>query len=131
MQRNLRGFVYGRPGTEDIERFLKSGVLSRDVNIILNEVLKDSRLKRFTMAARFRDPPYRFTSPRIQRSVRKLTELIDHVATTKIAGQLFLYDRRLFNEEELQDQMKFWEDYVKRQKSEKASLGRFHEEFIR
>lgn len=57
MQENLKGFVYGRPDTDDIEKFLKSGVLSKDVNIMLNEVLKDSKQKRFTMASRFRDPP--------------------------------------------------------------------------
>ena len=131
MQENLKGFVYGRPDTDDIEKFLKSGVLSKDVNIMLNEVLKDSKQKRFTMASRFRDPPYNFSSPKIERSIMKLTQITKNIETTKIIGQIFIYDVRFFDEKTLAAQSKFWEDYVRRDKSAKTGLGRFHEEFIR
>jgi len=131
MQENLKGFVYGRPGSDDIEKFLESGVLSRDVNIVLNEVLKDSKQKRFTMISRFRDAPYSFSSPQVERAIAKLTQLVKHVTATKIAGQVFLYDARFFDEEEKAKQERFWDGYVRRQKSEKISMGRFHEEFIR
>ena len=131
MHRNLKGYVYGRPGTDDVEKFLQTGVLSKDVNIVLNEVLKNSRQKRFTMVSLFRETPYRFNAPRIQRSIRQLTDLLAHIKQVDIAGQLFLYDSRSLSEEDIHAQEAFWNEYVRKQKSERSGLGRFHEEFIR
>jgi len=83
------------------------------------------------MVSQFWEAPYRFNAPRVQRSIRQLTDLLPHIKQVEVACQIFLYDSRSLGEEDVHVQEAFWDEYVRRQKSERTGLDRFHEEFIR
>jgi hypothetical protein len=127
-QGQIKGYVYGLPGTEQAKKRIEQGqgLYSPHVNAMLVEIRKDSSLKRFTNYGKFEEEIGQYET---LKAIKILTQIYPSLITSIIGGQGFIYDKQHFTQQDIERQHAFWESHISRKKRMAGAIGHFHEAF--